>query len=50
VRSTVFNFALISVLALLFVFPPFGFNLRLFILLVVLSAFLSASHCSLGVS
>lgn len=39
VRSTVFNFALISVLALLFVFTRFGFNLRLFILLVVRSAF-----------
>ena len=39
VRSTVFNFALISLSALLFVFTRFGFNLRLIGLLVFLSAF-----------
>jgi len=37
VRSTVFNFALISLSALLFVFTRIGFNLRLFVLLVFLS-------------
>ena len=37
VRSTVFNFALISLSALLFVFTRFGFDLRLFGLLVFLS-------------
>ena len=37
VRSTVFNFALISLSALLFVFARFGFDLRLFGLLVFLS-------------
>ena len=39
VRSTVFNFALISLSALLFVFTRFGFDLRLIGSLVVLSAF-----------
>jgi hypothetical protein len=39
VRSTVFNFALISLSALLFVFTRFGFDLRLIGLLVFLSAF-----------
>lgn len=39
VRSTVFNFALISLSALLFVFTRFGFDLRLFAVLVFLSAF-----------
>src|SRR4051794_36725451 len=39
VRSTVFNFALISLSALLFVFTRFGFDLRLIALLVFLSAF-----------
>jgi UPF0716 family protein affecting phage T7 exclusion len=38
VRSTVFNFALISLSALLFVFTRIGFNLRLFALLIFLSA------------
>jgi hypothetical protein len=38
VRSTVFNFALISLSALLFVFTQFGFNFRLFAVLVFLSA------------
>ncbi|HVI76624.1 MAG TPA: hypothetical protein VM715_00370 [Candidatus Acidoferrum sp.] len=37
VRSTVFNFTLISLSALLFVFTRFGFDLRLFGLLVFLS-------------
>lgn len=37
VRSTVFNFALISLSALLFVFTRFGFDPRLFGLLVFLS-------------
>lgn len=37
VRSTVFNFALISLSALLFVFMRTGFNLRLLVLLVFLS-------------
>lgn len=37
VRSTVFNFALISLSALLFVFTRFGFDLLLFGLLVFLS-------------
>lgn len=36
VRSTVFNFALISLSALLFVFMRTGFNLRLLVLLVFL--------------
>jgi hypothetical protein len=39
VRSTVFNFALIPLSALLFVFTRFGFDLRLFAVLVFLSAF-----------
>jgi len=39
VRSTVFNFALISLSALLFVFTRFGFDFRLFAVLVFLSAF-----------
>jgi hypothetical protein len=39
VRSTVFNFALISLSALLFVFTRFGFDLRLIGSLVFLSAF-----------
>ena len=39
VRSTVFNFALISLSAPLFVFIRFGFDLRLIGLLVLLSAF-----------
>src|SRR4051812_19148547 len=38
-RSTVFNFALISLSALLFVFTQFGFDFRLFAVLVFLSAF-----------
>lgn len=37
VRSTVFNFALISLSALLFAFTRFGFDLRLFGLLIFLS-------------
>jgi hypothetical protein len=37
VRSTVFNFALISLSALLFVFMRTGFNLRLLVLLIFLS-------------
>jgi len=39
VRGTVFNFALISLSALLFVCTRFGFDLRLITSLVVLSAF-----------
>ena len=39
VRGTVFNFALISLSALLFVCTRFGFDLRLIGALVVLSAF-----------
>jgi hypothetical protein len=39
VRSTVFNFALISLSALLFVFTRFGFDFRLFAVLIFLSAF-----------
>jgi hypothetical protein len=38
VRSTVFNFALISLSALLFVFTRFGFDFRLFAVLLFLSA------------
>jgi hypothetical protein len=38
VRSTVFNFALISLSALLFVFTQFGFDFRLVSVLVFLSA------------
>ena len=38
VRSTVFNFALISLSALLFVFTRFGFDFRLLAVLVFLSA------------
>jgi len=38
VRSTVFNFALISLSALLFVFKQFGFDLRLFVVLIFLAA------------
>jgi hypothetical protein len=39
VRSTVFNFALISLSALLLLFTRIGFNLRLFVVLLFLSAF-----------
>jgi hypothetical protein len=39
VRATVFNFALISLSALLFLFTRIGFNLQLFLVLLFLSAF-----------